>query len=170
MADLLELEEGEAVKVTNMDVASLCDRLARYGYEIIKSQSSIGTGNLNIADVGRWGTYLDRIDAMLDNYSVPPLDLPKSHPNDHWRVRGFPTNWEAVVENNSVRDVVRRIRAMHTELVNSTSKDQSSGIGDHDVTRLKAITANTRNLLEITSPAIDMPEQSADINATHVAG
>lgn len=158
------MQDGPLIKTANMDVAGIGDRIVAFGKEMILSQSGKSNSELVAADRERWGTYLDRLDAIVERFKIPPLDLPRTHP-DNYVAKGFPVEWEDDVENNTVKDVVRRIQAAHNELVESASKDQACGIQEHDVTRLLALTANCRTVLEVTEPALDMPEQTNDVVA-----
>lgn len=158
------MEEGTPIKTANMDVAGIGDRIVAFGKEMILSQSAKSNSDLLGADRERWGAYLDRLDAIVERFNIPPMDLPRTHP-DNYTAKGFPMEWEDDVENNTVKDVVRRVQAAHNELVESASKDQASGVQGHDVKRLLALTANCRTVLEVTDPALDMPEQTNDVIA-----
>ena len=158
------MQDGTPIKTANMDVAGIGDRIVAFGKEMVLSQSAKSNSNLVEADRVRWDTYLTRLDAIVERFKIPPLDLPRTHP-DNYTANGFPVEWEGDVENNTVKDVVRRVQAAHNELVESASKDQASGVQDHDATRLLALTANCRSVLEVTEPALDMPEQTNDVVA-----
>jgi hypothetical protein len=164
MSKQVELEYEENIKTANMDVAGISDRIVAFSAEIILSQSATSNGDIQIRDKERWGTYLDRLDAILDNFNTPPMDLPRTHP-DNYTGKGFPSNWEDQVENTTAKDVVRRLQAGHKELTQSASKDQGSGILGYDVERLKALTENARTVISVTEPALDMPEQTTDVIA-----
>lgn len=158
------MEYGPILKTANMDVAGIADRIVAFAAEIILSQSAKSNGTLQQADHARWKDYLDRLDAVVEGFTIPPMDLPRTHP-DNYAAKGFPAEWEPEVENTTAKDIVRRLQAAHKELTQSASKDQSSGVLEYDTARILALTANSRKVLEVTHPALDMPEQTADVIA-----
>ena len=69
------------------------------------------------------------------------------------------------IENAEVRDLVRRFKAAHVELVNSQSKDRATGIFEHDRSRLEALIENARGIIAFGENSVDLPENPADTPA-----
>jgi len=148
------------MEVNNMHVRLLADKLARFTFEIIKSQSSASSTFIE-ADAKRLTSYLDAIDtAHAWIISLPQLDLPKSTPISI-TVEDFPesvdTNSEIV---NMIQDILDR---SWTELVKGQSSLMGSGLIKQDSTRLTDIIEHCRKFLNdyvVPIQPIDQPEST----------
>lgn len=152
--------------VANFDIAGAADRLTTFAREVIASQSA-RQAEFNSHDRGRATAYLDRLGSYVGVISNPsnPLDLPKTHPSAY-PIAEFPTDDEInAIENAEVRDLVRRFKAAHVELINSQSKDRATGIFEADRNRLEALIENARGIIEFGQTSVDLPENPGDVEA-----
>ncbi len=152
--------------VANFDIAGAADRINAFARELIASQSA-RQAEFNAHDRDRATAYLDRLDSFVGVISNPsnPLDLPKTHPSAY-PISDFPADEEInVIENAEVRDLVRRFKAAHVELVNSQSKDRATGIFEADRSRLEALIENARGIIAFGQTSVDLPENPGDVNA-----
>lgn len=145
--------------VSNMDVAGICDRTTAYAIEISKSQSSAQGGVWLPFDRARVATYLDRLEFYITTANKTPMDLPKSHNFEQSMLRPFPLNAELeAIENQDVKDVLRRFRNLWIECANCQSADLASGINKFDVQRMLAVINSARDVLNMGGESMDMPE------------
>jgi len=152
--------------VANFDIAGAADRIVTFANEVLASQSA-RQAEFNLHDRDRASAYLDRLESYVSVIANPtdPLDLPKTHPSSY-PVADFPTDEDInVIENAEVRDLVRRFKAAHVELVNSQSKDRATGIFEADRTRLEALIENARGIIAFGQTSVDLPENPGDVNA-----
>jgi hypothetical protein len=152
--------------LANFDIAGAADRLVTFANEIIASQSA-RQAEFNEHDRGRAVSYLDRLESYVEVISNPanPLDLPQTHPTSY-PIAAFPADEEInAIENAEVRDLVRRFKAAHVELVNSQSKDRATGIFEHDRSRLEALIENARGIIAFGQTSVDLPENPTDTPA-----
>lgn len=152
--------------VANFDIAGAADRIVTFSREVIASQSA-RQAEFNEHDRARATAYLDRLESYVGVISNPanPLDLPKTHPSAY-PIAEFPTDEEInVIENAEVRDLVRRFKAAHVELVNSQSKDRATGIFEADRSRLEALIENARGIIAFGQSSVDLPENPGDVPA-----
>jgi len=152
--------------VANFDIAGAADRINTFAREVIASQSA-RQAEFNSHDRDRATAYLDRLESYVGVISNPsnPLDLPKTHPSSY-PIADFPTDEEInAIENAEVRDLVRRFKAAHVELINSQSKDRATGIFDSDRSRLEALIENARGIIAFGQTSVDLPENPGDVNA-----
>lgn len=145
--------------VTNFDIAGVGDRTVQFAEELLKSQSA-GQAEFNVHDRGRATAHCDRVLSFLTLVTADPnpLDLPKTHPTSY-PVRDFLDD-DAVdsIENTTVKDVVRRWKAAHTEAVGSQSADRASGVQAQDLGRLVALIEAIKLLVEFGADTPDIPE------------
>ena len=152
--------------VANFDIAGAADRIVTFAREVIASQSA-RQAEFNEHDRTRATSYLDRLESYVGVIANPsnPLDLPQTHPTSY-PMATFPEDDEInAIENAEVRDLVRRFKAAHVELINSQSKDRATGIFDHDQSRLEALIENARGIVEFGETSVDLPENPADVPA-----
>jgi hypothetical protein len=151
-------------KVSNMDVAGVCDRVTVYCREMIASQSAYNGGYFLEADRNRVATYLDRLEVFVAAANAQPLDLPKIHNVGYAILQSFPSD-EAIenVENQDVKDLCRRFKAMWYDMSEAQSADLASGINQFDVTRFLAVIESCRNLLAMADSSIDLPDNMGNI-------
>lgn len=143
------------MKVFNMDVAGYIRRLRLMKSEIANSNSA-KLPMISPADLGRIRAHLESLQ-MYAVYAVSmvELDLPKWSPNeidlgDSPKAEG--------VTNHSVMDVLALVDALETELANSQSARQSSGLISHDEARLDAITDKISALLDSYVSQVSSPD------------
>lgn len=145
--------------VSNMDVAGICDRATSYAIEIARSQSSAQGGIWLPYDRDRVGTYLDRLEFYIQTANKTPMDLPKSHNYEQSMLKSFPANSELeIIENQDVKDLLRRLRQLWIECANCQSADLASGINKFDVARLLNVINSARDVLNMGGDSMDLPE------------
>jgi hypothetical protein len=151
-------------QVSNMDIAGLCDRTTVFARELISSQSAFNGGFFLENDRARLVTYLDRLEAFAQAANSQPLDLPKIHNVGYSLLKAFPTdeNIEAV-ENQDVKDVIRRFKAIWVEMSESQSADLASGINRFDLARFQSVVESCRALLAMSGESIDLPENRGNV-------
>ena len=152
--------------VANFDIAGAADRISTFAREVIASQSA-RQAEFNEHDRTRASAYLDRLESFIAVISNPsnPLDLPKTHPSAY-PIAEFITDEDInAIENAEVRDLVRRFKAAHVELINSQSKDRATGIFESDQTRLEALIENARGIITFGENSVDLPENPGDVPA-----
>ena len=152
--------------VANFDIAGAADRIVTFAREVIASQSA-RQAEFNEHDRTRATSYLDRLESYVSVIANPsnPLDLPQTHPTPY-PMAVFPEDDEInAIENAEVRDLVRRFKAAHVELINSQSKDRATGIFQHDQSRLEALIENARGIIAFGESSVDLPENPADVPA-----
>lgn len=147
-------------QVSNMDVAGLCDRVTMYSLELIHSQSAFNGGLFLEQDRNRTATYIDRLETFAASVSENgSLDLPKIHNVGYSLVKAFPTDAQIeAVENQDVKDVLRRFKAIWVDLSESQSADLASGINRFDLERLNAVLESCRKIIELSGSELDLPE------------
>lgn len=157
-------------QVSNMDIAGLCDRTTVYARELIASQSAFNGGFFLESDRARLATYLDRLEAFAMAANSQPLDLPKIHNVGYSLLKQFPTDVEIeAVENQDVKDILRRLKALWIDMSESQSADLASGVNRFDLGRFKAIVESCRALLAMSGDSIDLPENIGNVPAPFVA-
>lgn len=146
--------------VNNMHVRFLCDKISRFTFEVIKSQSS----NLNAyraADATRLSSYLEAIDvAHAWVISLPEMDLPETAPNDY-QVEDFPTKVDA--ENESVNMIQDLLEACYVEMSKGQSAMMPAGLTSHDSKRLTDAVEHCRKFLNeyiLVVQPLDQPEST----------
>jgi hypothetical protein len=150
--------------VANFDVAGIADRMTRFALELLSCQSAHNV-EFNLHDRERAMSYLLRIEQYLNLISDPndPLDLPRTHPSNY-PVSEFPEDASINgVENGLVKDLVRRYKAAYIEVVNSQSKDRSSGMLEADKTRIMALIDNSKGIINFGETTLDLPENVKDV-------
>lgn len=166
-------------QVSNMDIAGLCDRATVYSRELIASQSAYNGGFFLETDRIRLATYLDRLESFATAANSQPLDLPKIHNVGFALLKQFPTDEQIeAVENQDVKDIIRRMKALWVDMSESQSADLASGINKFDLSRFTAIIDSCRALLAMSGSSIDLPENSGNVpvpvaaasNASRVGG
>ena len=148
------------VNVNNLHVRFVADKVHRFGYELIKSNSANGSYMGN-ADRVRLESYLNAVDFAINWIeSLPELDLPETDPRTY-ECEDFPTEVDA--ENEAVNVAVDILRAGWLETVNGQSARRASGMSPHDIKRVRDIVEHCRNFLtEYVANALplDLPESS----------
>lgn len=153
-----------------MDIAGLCDRTTVYARELIASQSAFNGGFFLESDRARLATYLDRLEAFAVAANSQPLDLPKIHNVGFSLLKQFPTDVEIEnVENQDVKDILRRLKALWIDMSESQSADLASGVNRFDLGRFRAIVESCRALLAMSGDSIDLPENLGNVPAPVVA-
>lgn len=151
-------------QVSNMDIAGLCDRTTVFARELISSQSAFNGGFFLERDRARTATYLDRLEAFATAANSQPLDLPKIHNVGYSLLKAFPTDEQIeAVENQDVKDIIRRFKALWVDMSESQSADLASGINRFDLDRFKSIIESCRALLAMSGDSIDLPENSGNV-------
>lgn len=150
--------------VSNMDVAGICDRTTSYAVEVAKSQSAAQGGVWLPFDRDRVATYLDRLEFYIQTANKTPMDLPKSHNYEQSMLKPFPLNTELEsIENQDVKDLLRRLRQLWLECANCQSADLASGINKFDVQRQLAVINSARDVLNMGGESMDLPENPGNI-------
>lgn len=146
-------------QVSNMDVAGLCDRVTFYALELKNSQSAFNGGFFLPSDRERLATYLDRLENFAAAANSSPLDLPKIHNVGYSLLRSFPSDADIeAIENQDVKDIIRRFKALWVDMANSQSADLASGINRFDLARFRSVIESCRSLLAMATESIDLPE------------
>jgi len=146
-------------QVSNMDIAGVCDRITFFALEMQNSQSAYNGGFFLTPDRDRLSTYLNRLEAFANAANVSPLDLPKIHNVGFSLLKSFPDDTAIEsIENQDVKDIVRRFKALWVEMSESQSADLASGINKFDLARLLSVIASCRAMLEMATESIDLPE------------
>lgn len=149
-----------AVNVNNLHVRFVADKVHRFGYELIKSQSA-NDSQFKSADRIRLTEYLESIDFAVNWVeSLPELDLPETNPRIY-ECEDFPAEVDA--ENEAINVAVDILRACWMEIVNGQSARRASGMSIHDIRRVRDVVSHCRNFLtEYVENALplDLPESS----------
>lgn len=152
----------EVKSVFNQDVAGLTERIDEIIYEIAKSQSA-GLTDMRSFDRTRLTQYVE----LLKRYAAwvtdaPDVDLPETHPRDY-PIKYISEAIDDEVENKALRDLIRYLRSLITELTNSQSAKQANGLTTHDKRRfdlvVQKVEAFLTDYVDNTQP-IDMPESA----------
>lgn len=158
MAEVVETKFPPGVY--NVDVTYLCDKVARYSIEVMKSVSA-NLAFTNQFDMARMLGYLGDIDKAVEYVQAQPqLDMPESHPMLH-PIEPFPTVVD--MESDELDHVVRLLRAGYIELANSQSARMPAGLLPFDAARVTALVAKNRNWLTTyvaERQPMDLPESS----------
>jgi hypothetical protein len=93
-----------------------------------------------------------------------PLDLPRIHNVGYALLKQFPTD-DAIeaVENQDVKDILRRFKALWIDMSESQSADLASGINRFDLARFRAVIDSCRNLLAMATESMDLPENQSNV-------
>ena len=148
------------VNVNNLHVRFVADKVHRFGYELIKSQSA-NDSQFKAADRTRLEAYLNSVDFAVNWVeSLPELDLPETNPRTY-ACEDFPAEVDA--ENEAINVACDILRACWMEIVNGQSARRASGMSVHDIKRVRDVVAHCRNFLtEYVENALplDLPESS----------
>ena len=151
-------------QVSNMDIAGMCDRITVYTRELIASQSAFNGGFFLESDRMRLAAYLDRLESFATAANSQPLDLPKIHNVGFSLLKQFPSDVEIeAVENQDVKDIVRRFKALWIDMSESQSADLASGINRFDLARFRALLDSARALLAMSGESLDLPENLGNV-------
>lgn len=152
-------------QVSNMDVAGICDRLSVYSYELIHSQSAFNGGLILEPDRNRIATYIDKLETFAASISASgSLDLPKIHNVGYSVLKMFPEDTIIEqVENQDIKDILRRFKAMWIDVAGSQSADLVSGLNRFDLERFNAVLESCRRILELSGTELDLPENVGNI-------
>lgn len=151
-------------QVSNMDIAGLCDRTTLFARELIASQSAFNGGFFLEQDRARLTSYLDRLESFAAAANSQPLDLPRIHNVGFALLKQFPTD-DAIeaVENQDVKDILRRFKALWIDMSESQSADLASGINRFDLQRFRAVIDSCRNLIAMATESMDLPENQGNV-------
>lgn len=157
---MAEVESKFPPGVYNLDITYLCDKIARYAIEVMKSVSA-NLAFTNTFDMARMLKYLDDCDAAIAYVQAQPqLDMPESHPMLH-AIEPFPTIVD--MESDELDHVIRLLRAGYVEIANSQSARMPAGLLPFDAGRVSSLVAKNRNWLtdyvQKRQP-MDLPESS----------
>ena len=79
------------VKINNMDIAGICDRLATYANALVNSQSAFNPDYFVESDKIQFATYLDKLETLISVISAnAPMDLPKVNGGGNYGLKEFP--------------------------------------------------------------------------------
>jgi hypothetical protein len=148
----------------NFDTCAIADRLTRIALEVFTSASATNGSVYLDSDLNRARTYLDLIQSNLDRVRAPQLDLPKSHGFLYSILMTFPSDEDIVgVENQYVKEVLRRLQALWIEVITSQSADLQSGINEFDYLRCSAIVDSINAVLNDATTPYDFPENPGNV-------
>ena len=151
-------------QVSNMDIAGLCDRATIFARELIASQSAFNGGFFLEQDRLRLNSYLDRLESFASAANSQPLDLPRIHNVGFALLKQFPTDEQIEsVENQDVKDILRRFKALWVDMSESQSADLASGINRFDLARFRAVIESCRALLSMATESMDLPENQSNV-------
>lgn len=148
------------VKINNMDIAGICDRLATYANALVNSQSAFNPDYFVESDKIQFATYLDKLETLISVISAnAPMDLPKVNGGGNYGLKEFPVD-EILesVENQDIRDILRRFRAMWIDSSSSRSADLSSGLNQYDLQIFTTLLNSCRQIIELSSTQVGMNE------------
>lgn len=150
-------------RVSNFDIAGICNRVTMYAIEIQSSATAYQGGTFLEADMKRAASYFDRIDECITAFNKTPLDMPKVSNFTFAVLKPFPQDPDLEqVENQDVGDILRRLKALWIEAANSQSADLSSGINSFDVERFRGILGSCRDVLNMAADSMDLPENPSN--------
>ena len=151
-------------QVSNMDIAGLCDRTTIFARELLSSQSAFNGGFFLEQDRLRLNAYLDRLESFASAANSQPLDLPRIHNVGFALLKQFPTDEQIEsVENQDVKDILRRFKALWVDMSESQSADLASGINRFDLARFRAVIESCRALLAMATESMDLPENQSNV-------
>jgi hypothetical protein len=151
-------------QVANFDICAISDRVARVAMEVFYSASASNGSVYLEADLNRTRSYMDLLQATLDRIKATPMDLPKSHGILYSLLMTFPSDEDIVgVENQYVKEVLRRLQALWHEVTMSQSADQQSGINDFDYARASTVVDSVMAALNDATVAYDFPENVGNV-------
>jgi hypothetical protein len=147
-----------------MDIAGICDRTTVFARELIASQSAFNGGFFLEQDRFRLTSYLDRLESFASAANSQPLDLPRIHNVGFALLKQFPTD-DAIesVENQDVKDILRRFKALWVDMSESQSADLASGINRFDLARFRAVIDSCRSMLAMATESMDLPENHSNV-------
>lgn len=148
-----------ATQTYNSDVFSICRRLNRFIFEMVKSQSS-GVSQTMPFDVTRVRSYISSLESFIAWVVAQPLlDLPETGP----QLMDLPEPIKLPpMENESVYDIVVLFDIAREELAGAQSSRLSTNLIKFDHDRLLATLTKITNLcnyIEASEP-LDLPESS----------
>lgn len=159
-------------KINNMDIAGICDRIATYANSMINSQSAFNPDYFIESDKIQCATYLDKLETLISIISAnAPMDLPKANGTGNHGLKEFPID-EILesVENQDIRDILRRFRAMWIDLSSCRSSDLSSGLNQYDLQIFTTLINSCRQILELSSVDTGMPASNPVSNPANDTG
>ncbi len=151
------------MSVKNFDVVGVCDRVVRFAQEMILSTSS-SYSEFTKHDRIRLESYIEAIDGYMVAFSKPedPLDAPATSPHDYPLMDFPPEEKINKIDNLCVKDLVRRLRAIHVELAKSQSRKRVSGFLPFEHGRIKPLLENMQGVIDFGATTLDMPEDTGD--------
>jgi hypothetical protein len=160
----------ETKTVCNRDLAGLVERIDEIIYEIAKCQSG-GLQDIRSADRSR----LDQYNTKLESYvnwvmSQPQVDAPETHPSEV-EIQYITEDLFIELENKALRDLIRMLRVLMTEMACSASNRMPNSLSRFDEGRFREhlgkIRAFLTDYVDAVQP-VDMPEsQPSSPNTTH---
>jgi len=151
--------------VSNMHTAGLVNRGVRFLREVVASASSTNGSSWLEPDRIRAASYFDELEAYLGYVEANnPLDLPQSHGVGYSLLQTMPTAEEIEgIENMLVQDLTRVYQAYLYDVAKSQSADLSSGINQFDAARTRAVIKAGRDLINLGTTEIDLPENQGNL-------
>ena len=147
-------------EVKNHDIVGIYDRMNRFIVELLKAGSA-DVSNVVSFDQERLATYLNALDRYHDWVQAQPqLDITESTAMTYTLESEPEIN---NVENESVNDTVRMFVLARTDLINSQSARNPSGMDPADSRRLTAFIGKIRTFLNdyiIPTVPLDLPQSS----------
>lgn len=149
-------------KINNMDIAGICDRVSTYANFLINCESAFNPDYFTDNDKERCNSHLNRLEVLIGVIPAnAPMDLPKANGTGHHSLKDFPVD-EILesVENQDIRDILRRYRAMWVDLSSCRSSDLSSGLNEYDLQIFNSLLNNCKQILQMSNsefPPISNP-------------
>jgi len=146
-------------RINNMDIAGICDRVATYANFLINCESAFNPDYFTESDKEKCQLHLNRLEVLIGVIPAnAPMDLPKANGTGHHSLKDFPVD-EILesVENQDIRDILRRYRAMWVDLSSCRSSDLSSGLNQYDLQIFNSLLENCKQILQMSNsefPAI----------------
>lgn len=157
-------DTSSPTRVSNIHVAGLCDMVTQYAIETKESQSASIGGVYLEHDMTRVATYLDSLDRFVAAANKKPLDSPKSNNLLDAMLKTFPADDEIQgIENIYVKQICLYFRGMWNEAARCQSADLTTGFLQPDAQRLLDYVDSCRDVLNMASTLIDMPENRDNV-------
>ena len=169
------MPDKEPLETRNLNIQTICNKIARFAEEMYKSQSGAVSG-FSEADRLRFESYINALVAYkVFAETQPILDTPVSHSYEYKvTVKPFP-EFE-MVDNDAINEIVQMFRMFWLEMLESQSSNRTNGLIDADWKRYDTFIQRFNNLLANyiapttyldspeTIPSLAVPPASPGVN------
>lgn len=157
------MPQAGAIKINNLDISTLAEKLDRMAVEVAKSVSA-GLGEYNQFDKARLQSFINDARAFIAySSSVNDVDLPHSHPV-LFEIKEPSVSLQPELENEAANQLCAEIIRARENIIQSQSSVRAAGWMAHDLVRINSYVDRLDSYLNMyieTILPVDKPETFA---------